>query len=44
MVEYVSQMLCVGVKKEYGPDKEGKKRRIFRFMLMPVREDYFPLL
>ena len=44
MVEYVSQMACVGVKEESGPDEDGKERRVFRFILMPVREGLFPML
>lgn len=44
-MEYVAQMLCVGVKEERAPDADGRERRIFRFILMlPVREDYFQLL
>lgn len=44
LVEYISQMVCVGVREEHGPDMDGRERRIFRFILMPVREGIFPLL
>ena len=44
LVEYVAQMLCVGVKEERAPDADGRERRIFRFILMPVREGLFPML
>jgi len=32
------------VKEEHGSDVDGRERRMFRFILMPVRESYFPLL
>ncbi len=44
LVEYVGQMACVGVKEERATDADGRERRIFRFILMPVREGLFPML
>lgn len=42
-VEYVAQMTRVGVKEEHGPDADGRERRMFRFVLMPVRYNNFLL-